>query len=388
MTFAAELGAIMLHHFPRFFTLALISLALGGCHSTQGGRVTMTSAAATPFAATAEKPLTQAEALDLLRANQFSELNKRYTEIQNSYKSRMITDEQLLAAFRVFYATDATLESKYALWVEQTPRSYVAHLARGIYYKKLGQERRGGQSIGDTTQEQLAGMETALKIASEELHTSLSLDDKPLLSYLHGIHVHMYLGETDQIRALLDGAIKIDPQNSIVRQAYMDSLETRWGGSVAEMRQFLDECRKAGLSPSHLQGLEAQVQEDEGWSKQYQEGDLNAAAKAYLKAAQMKPENSCKPCGPIAEAADAFFNAGNFSRAIELYSKVLADAPDSISNLDHRGFSELQVGKAQVAIVDFTRAANLGDAYAMDMLGRMFLLGTSVPQDRVTADMA
>ncbi len=73
------------------------------------------------------------------------------------------------------------------------------------------------------------------------------------------------------------------------------------------------------------------------------------------------------------------------SRATELYSKVLAGAPDSISNLDHLGFSELQVDKPQLAIIDFKRAANLGDAYAMDMLGKMYLLGTSVPQDRVRA---
>jgi TPR repeat protein len=31
--------------------------------------------------------------------------------------------------------------------------------------------------------------------------------------------------------------------------------------------------------------------------------------------------------------------------------------------------------------MDFSHAADLGDAYAMDMLGRMYLLGTSVPQD-------
>jgi TPR repeat protein len=31
-----------------------------------------------------------------------------------------------------------------------------------------------------------------------------------------------------------------------------------------------------------------------------------------------------------------------------------------------------------LAVIDFTRAANLGDPYAIDMLGKMYLLGTSI----------
>jgi hypothetical protein len=108
----------------------------------------------------------------------------------------------------------------------------------------------------------------------------------------------MYLGETDEIRPLFDSANKIDRHNFIVRQAYMNSLQTRWGGNLDEMRQFMDECRTAQLSASQLQSLEAQVVEDEGWSKQYQEGDLDAAVSAYLKAAQQKPEKVVSLAAP------------------------------------------------------------------------------------------
>ena len=39
----------------------------------------------------------------------------------------------------------------------------------------------------------------------------------------------------------------------------------------------------------------------------------------------------------------------------------------------------------EAAVKDFTHAAELGDAYAQDMLGRMFLVGDSVLQDREKA---
>lgn len=321
----------------------------------------------------------------MLRGNQFAELNRHFTEIQAAYKSGLITDEDLLADFRVFYATDPALESKYELWVRQMPNSYVAHLARGIYYKKVGQERRGGNFISDTAQAQIEGMERALALASEDLRASLSLDEKPLLSYLHLIQVRMFQGRSEENRSLLNSANKIDPRNFIVRQAYMYGLQTRWGGSVEEMRQYLNECRSAQLSASQLQTLEGLVEEDDGWSKQHQDGDWQGAVKSYLKAAELKPEGSCEPCGPVGKAADALFDAGKYQDAIPLYSKVLGNAPNSIPTLDHRGFSELQVGDPTSAITDLTRAADLGDPYAMDTLGKMYLVGTSVPADRDTA---
>jgi uncharacterized protein len=40
----------------------------------------------------------------------------------------------------------------------------------------------------------------------------------------------------------------------------------------------------------------------------------------------------------------------------------------------------LQQPKA--ALEDLLQAAGQGDAYAQDLLGRMYLLGTSIPQDR------
>ena len=50
--------------------------------------------------------------------------------------------------------------------------------------------------------------------------------------------------------------------------------------------------------------------------------------------------------------------------------------------MTYRGFSEMQLDQPQAAIADNTRAATLGDAYSMDMLGRIYLVGRSVPQDR------
>ena len=238
-----------------------------------------------PRAAHAAAPV-PAEALAWLNADRFNELDRRYAEIQRGYRQGSVSDEELRAAFRVFYATDVGLEPKYRTWAQQWPQSYVAHLARAIYYKKVGQERRGGNFMAETTATQIQGMEAAFEVASEELLKSYSLDDKPLLSYLHAIDISNSLGQADESRRLFDLAVKIDPRNFIVREKYMGTLQTRWGGSVEQMRDFLQECRQAQLSAAHLKALEALVIEDEGWVHQYREGNPEAAVRSFMLAAK------------------------------------------------------------------------------------------------------
>lgn len=326
--------------------------------------------------AKAVTPPSQEEAFSLLNSDDYSELDRRYSEIQNGYKAGLITDEDLRAAFRVFYVTNSRLEPKYAQWVAKMPQSYVAHLARGIYYKKLGQERRGNNFISDTTDSQLRGMGEAFKIASKELRASFVLDNKPILSYLHAIDISNFTSQPDESRRLLELSIKIDAHNFIVREKYMGTLQTRWGGSVEEMSAFLDECKKANISPAHIQQLQSLVVEDRAWVEKHQKGDLNAAAKNYLKAGKLNPKGNCLVC-----AAEALRDQGKYGQAIKIYSEALAVNPKSADTYYNRGFTYLQLHKSKEAMADFEQAGNLGSATAQDSMGRLYLLGVLKSQD-------
>ena len=322
------------------------------------------------------------DALSLLTSNNFDELDRRYSSIQQAYEDGRESDEDLRAAFRVFYATGPALEPHYEEWVRHSPNSYVAHLARGIYYKKVGFDRRGGNFISETTEEQLAGMEAAYAIADQELSASLALDAKPLLSFHHMMDLRSEAGDKVGTRLLLDSALGIDKKAFIVREKYMGTLQTRWGGSVAEMQKFLEECRRAGLSSPHLRRMEEMVVEDEAWVHQYRDGNVRAAVRDYKRAAKINPAAGCQPCAPLMQAADTLLGAKKYKESIRLYSKILASDRDSMRALDNRAFAELQLKQAAAAVADLQRAIELNDAYAEDLLGRMYLVGTSVPQDR------
>jgi uncharacterized protein DUF4034 len=190
----------------------------------------------------AAPPPSQSETLALLNAERFAELDARFSAIQANYRNNVISDEQLRNAFRVFYDTDVALQSKYDAWVGKFPKSYVAHLARGVFYRKTGQNRRGGEFIAKTTDSQLQGMDAAFALAMQDLTVSAALDKRPLLTYFNEMSIAIFEGDTREIHSLLEKSLRVDPQNVIIRHEYMMSLEPRWGGTVEQMSAFLGSC--------------------------------------------------------------------------------------------------------------------------------------------------
>lgn len=61
----------------------------------------------------ARRNLSQVETLGLLRSREFRKVDQYFSAVQTSFDKGFITDEELRAAFRAFYATDADLEAQY-----------------------------------------------------------------------------------------------------------------------------------------------------------------------------------------------------------------------------------------------------------------------------------
>ena len=204
---------------------------------------------------TPEEMASQHESLNLLRQSRYVELDGKMNGIQRSYEFGKITDERLLHEFRAFYDTDPALAGRYDAWVERMPRSYSALLARGIYLRFLGKQARGSAYIDDTPRRQVDIMSTYLAKAMRDYNVSLTLTNKPLLTYHSIIAVTMLdavIGGDDLARRMLNESIRVDPRNFVVRYKYFASLQTRWGGSLQQMLDFEKQARAAGLSDAKL----------------------------------------------------------------------------------------------------------------------------------------
>lgn len=323
-------------------------------------------------------PPSQSETVAMLNAGRFAELDARFSAIQAGYRDNVVSDEQLRNSFRVFYDADAALEVKYDAWVATFPKSYVAHLARGIYHRKTGQDRRGGDVISNTTDNQLQGMDAAFTLAMQDLEMSAALDKRPLLTYFNEISIAILEGDTREIRTLLDRSLRVDPQNVIIRHEYMISLEPRWGGTVEQMNDFLEESRDAGLSKPKLQLLEAVIISDraDGFKDA---GDYSAAEREYRKAVALGSDD-CFKC-----LASVLLLQNKPQDAITFLSRAVNEDPWDVENLALRGQTYLQVGNTSAGTADMIAAATLGNVYAENAVAIYYMTGANgLPRDPET----
>lgn len=204
----------------------------------------------------------------MLRSQQYQELDGRYSAMQRKFENGELTGDDLRAQFREFYPTDPDLAPRYDAWVAQFPESYVARVARGIYYKKVGFESRGTNYIKDTSQSQIDAMSAAFEKSVADLRASLTMDPKPFLSYFHLLDIGRAVGAKENLRALFDHVIELDPSSYAVRLKYMVTLEPRWGGSMEEMWGFYAECQRAGLNDAQDKELQGMLAQEQAWLAQ------------------------------------------------------------------------------------------------------------------------
>lgn len=201
----------------------------------------------------------------LLRSEQYAELERRFSALQSQFEGGSMSGDDLRAAFREFYATDSDLAPKLDGWVARYNSSYVARVARGIYYKRVGLESRGTAYINATSQSQINGMNAAFQKAVADFRASENLSPKPFLTYFHLLDIGNAVGAKENLRAIYDLANRLDPSSYAVKLKYMNTLHTRWGGSLEEMQSFYAECQRSGLTDAQSSELKAMLEEEKLW---------------------------------------------------------------------------------------------------------------------------
>lgn len=308
-------------------------------------------------------------AREFLLNDRFTELDQRFTAAQKAYASGLATDTELRVAIHEFYDPDPSLAPKYDEWVVRFPKSYVAHLGRGIYYSYVGYQRRGVLAVTDTTASDLTAADAAFGEAMRELTTSMGLDPRPLFSYAIAIFVAQEHAASSESRHWLDQADTIDPTNYVARARYMASIETRWGGSQQIMQAFLEECRTAKLSEEHMRMLESVVVEDQGWVHQFVDHDYAAAESAYRKSRELGGDPQWS------NLAIVLWDQGKRQEVIETLTEGLKDHPGDANLLTHRGAAYMKSGMPREGIADLRAAAEAGSSNAQNDLGVYYMIG-------------
>ena len=327
----------------------------------------------------------KAQIRQLLAQDDYAAIESLLQKSIDNYKQGRISDIALRNLFFVFEDTDPGLEKRYDAWWGQYPRSYSVHLARGIYFRSLAQERRGDKFIQETPVENIDEMEDMLGRAFRELQSSLNLDDKPVLTYQYLISSAKHVKKREYLRRQLDASLQIDPKNFVVRRVYLRALRPRWGGSIGQMQAFVQECRAAGLPPAQISELEALVEEELAWVAE-QDQQFPLAIQHYANAVRAFPHSNddlwldyarvTKEHADCATALPVFTHLTERGDQLKTYRAwVHSNRAWCLGRLNHQ----------QEAYEEIRIAAELGDPWAQTELGEVLYHGGVVPANRAEA---
>jgi hypothetical protein len=225
-----------------------------------------------------------------LERNDVASLDKYFQGIQRDFENGSLSEDDLRNAFRPIYVLDAKGVKNLTSWAARAPRSYAAHLARGIYLKKVGEKVRGEKFVQEIPVEKLTEANEYFARANRELRKSLPLTSKPYLSIFHMLSIAQWMGKQSDAEILLAVANKMYPSNAMSRCRFVKILLPRWGGSYAEVDAFIAHTRKEGVPATVIYGLVA-IEEDDIGRGFESHGDHDAAREHFETVLQLAKQS-------------------------------------------------------------------------------------------------
>jgi hypothetical protein len=203
-----------------------------------------------------------AEPLSWFKAGNYAALERYYSQQQADFETGRISDEVLFQSFKKLYEDSPDDARGFDEWADAYPRSYPAMLTRGTYEYHMAFAARGDRYIKDTARSKLEAMDNWLVRAQADLGASLSRTSKPYLSAVYLLDLTTLAGDANDRRRWYDAAMQMDPSATHVRYRYMFSLRPRWGGSYAQMQEYLQQCEAQGLPEKFLASLKILIHAD------------------------------------------------------------------------------------------------------------------------------
>ena len=205
-----------------------------------------------------------ANPLEQLRSNNVAGVEEAFFELQKRFETGEASEYDLLDAYKAFYQRDDEHRPELDEWIKRFPNSSSAYLARGVYYRKLGEFRRGAEYSSQVPRENLVYMEKMFAASKPDLEMALHLNPKSYLAALNLLNIALFQSDDRAADQYLTLGNAVLPSNFIVRARYLIGLAPKWGGSHKSMEEFIAHCRSQGLPQEKVDMLNAIRIDDQG----------------------------------------------------------------------------------------------------------------------------
>ena len=224
-------------------------------------------------------------------------------------------------------------------WVQQTPSSGAALLARSMFFIACGWRARGGAYSKDTPDRQFAVMWQFFRAAVNDLGAAESLAPTSLVLYNDLMLVARAKGDVALSRKLLDQGLKVQPYSFVLRSEHMSVLLPRWGGSYQAMDDFAAEAAPYAAKNPRLETLRGYADWDR--ARMLLEQHQNVEAEQELQEA-LRYGNLYRF---LFERARFYRFTGRYADALADLNQVLLQRPQAHDALSERARVEYALGK-------------------------------------------
>lgn len=301
----------------------------------------------------------QESTLVLVRAKKYAELQGKMDGLLGKYVAGKISDEELFYEFGAFDRWGPFLTPILQEWVDRYPKSFAGHHAMALHISSMAWNIRGSALAKDTSDHQMSEFMERLRSSRDWSLRSIPLHTKPVLAYQllmsnsKAIPFDVQLPTTStavrttkltevprpDVIPILNESIRIQPDNTIVRNSYVWVLAPRWGGSLEALFEYANPKTHSDLPADRSASVSYEATMEIASDLSFRKKD-DEAVKVYELASRI-----CQLNGP-------FINIGN----IRLKQKRFNDA--------------LRAGDQAVALVPGSAKANRIRSLALRGLGR------------------
>lgn len=161
-----------------------------------------------------------------------------YSRLVESYFSGSFPEGALWKVYGYFQSSDERTARVTRRWLESSPDSGHALIARGAHHLAAASDARGNDIVADTPPENMATMLNEAGTAITLLRRGLELNPRIMPGYAKLINAHRLAGSNSIIYRWFQAALKQDPDTFYVRSALSLAMTSRCGGSLAEQERI------------------------------------------------------------------------------------------------------------------------------------------------------
>lgn len=315
-------------------------------HESSVSRFLVWCAVAFFLAACTDEPhgpaLPKFHTMQLVEAGSLDEVKDLLMKARERVEPGGTNDRALMIRLQAFSRSDPQWTPRLEEWVENSPDSWLAHLALGLHYRHISFKLRDRDVIRHTNEQSLAGMRDFAALAANHYREAARLDPENPIAWAFLANLPSSIRPPDMTwDKLLDARA---PLSESAWYLALNKALPKWGGSIVQIMnrlQLLEQRIETNPKLARLRGFEQYAIADRHYWDDHYEAALTSCKRAIDAGNHPEYRRMC---------AFALHKLDRHEEALEMIDLALEQSPEDADFLRQRARSLDALGRIDQAI--------------------------------------